>query len=147
MDAQIERASYAAVHQAISGLVNLVCIVDRLRQEEWKGTEIGAGDAIELTASEKFGDHVAITRWRVIGPVRETGPVHDGDPELSTELVLFMKGLWPVADWWLNKRDRIWWFRAELIADDEGWRPTPDELVAFLTGNRRAFGLPKSPSV
>lgn len=135
MDPQIERASYAAVHQAISGLTKLVCIVDRLRCEEWKGMEIEAGSAIELCASDKFGDHVAITRWRVVGPVQCAGP------ELPSDLLSFMKRLWPVADWWLNESDRIWWFRAELIADQDGWKPTPAELVDFLARNPRAFGL------
>jgi len=141
MDENIERASYAAVHQAISGLTKIVCIVDRLRRDEWKGTGIEVGSAIELCANDKFGDHVSVTRWRVVGPVVSAGP------GLPAELVAFLKRLWPVAEWWLNENDRIWWFRAELIPDRDGWQPTDAELVDFLARNRRALELPTSQAV
>jgi hypothetical protein len=88
-----------------------------------------------LAADDKFGDHVAVTTWHVAGEPMLLGP------EIPNAMVQFLKTLWPVAPWWLESDDRAWFFRAELVHDEQGWIPRTEDLIVYLRANRQAFGL------
>ena len=136
MTTERETIKYAALHQAISGVTKLVCVPARYRAEEVRKIPITPGTELELVANDKFGSHPAVTRWRVIGSVQQIGP------NIPDQMVAFMKALWPVAEWWLSTSDRAWWFRAELIPDDDGWMPQPEDLLEYIGKSRKALGLP-----